>query len=120
MGLGPGATSESRVPGASGRLTRRYPGYAIDRLGLSMILAETGVLGLLVNVAFLLAIFVWKPSAGAEANEHRLSRHVVVGGSLTFLVYANLYYEPVYGLLAAIMLYPAVAPPRPARMPVRA
>ena len=48
LGMGPGATSESRLAGATGELAQRYPGYAIDRVALSMILAVALLAGTLL------------------------------------------------------------------------
>lgn len=112
LGLGPGASSESRLAGASGPLTRRYPGYAIDRTALSMMIADTGVLGLAAHVAFLVAILAWRPPGPEpEPTEHRLVREVFVFLALAWFVYDNMYYEPVYALWTAVAVYPlALAP----------
>ena len=86
LGLGPGASSGSRLAGASGVLTRRYPGYEIDRTGLSMMIADTGLLGVAMHLAFLAAIFVWRPPGSEpEASEHRLVRELFVFLALAFL-----------------------------------
>ncbi len=107
LGLGPGATSESRVAGASGPLTRRYPTYSIDRTALSMMIADTGLLGVTMHVAFLGAVFFWRPRGRRlEPHEHRLVRELLVFLSLAYFVYGNLYYEPIYALLTAIVIYP--------------
>jgi hypothetical protein len=110
LGLGPGATSESNVPGASGALARRYPGYAVDRVTLGMILADTGLLGLLAQLLFLAAIYTWKPPPGmpAERNEHAQIRKVFVALNLSFFVYANLAYEPIFALLVAVAVFPTL------------
>ena len=93
-------------------LTQRYPGYAIDRTGLSMMIADTGLLGVAMHLAFLAAIFVWRPPGPEpEAAEHRLVRELFVFLALAFLVYDNLYYEPVFALWVAVAVYPiGVAP----------
>jgi hypothetical protein len=114
LGMGPGATSESRVAGASGSLTRRYPGYSIDRVALGMILADTGVLGVALQVAFLMAIFLWRPPPSVEDRVHGRIRRILVFLSLLYFVYSNMYYEPIYGLLVAVVLYPIGSGNRPA------
>ena len=119
VGLGPGATSESRVAGATGTVAQRYPGYAVDRLALSMVLADTGLLGLAAHGLFLYALMVAGARRG-EPPEHRAIRRLFVSLFVSFSVYANLYYEPVFGLVAASLAYqPMVAPVRRARLEAR-
>ena len=106
LGRGPGATSESRMPGASGRIARAYPGYAVDRVSLSMILAEIGVLGLLASLGFLLAIRASANSGIGTRPEHRQATEFFVVLAVLYSVYGNMLYEPIFGLLAASMVFP--------------
>lgn len=111
LGRGPGATSDSRLPGASGALSVRYPGWEIDRVALSMILAETGFVGVGLNVLFLLAIFAWRPGGrGLEPLEHTQVRRAFAFLALSYFVYGNMCYEPIYAVLAAVCVYPLHPP----------
>ena len=117
LGRGPGATSESGVPGATGPIASRYPGYAVDRVALGMVLAETGLLGVAAQILFLLAI-LRSVRAEGDLPEHRAIRRVFVVLAVAYWVYANLYYEPIFALLvAALVGQPAAEPlPRIARL----
>jgi hypothetical protein len=118
LGLGPGASSESRLAGASGALTQRYPGYAIDRTGLSMMIADTGLLGVAMHLAFFVAILAWRPpESELEAGEHRLVRELFVFLAAAWTVYGNLYYEPVFALWVAVAVYPIGIAPKQRQLP---
>jgi len=118
FGLGPGASSESRLAGASGALTRRYPGFAIDRTGLSMMIADTGLLGVAMHLAFFAAILAWRPpEPEPEAGEHRVVRELFVFLALAWTLYGNLYYEPVFALWVAVAVYPIGVSPKLRRLP---
>ncbi len=110
VGMGPGSTSESRVPGAAGHLSQRYPGYAIDRVALSMFLAETGFVGIAMHLVLLLVIGFWNPppTAHQELPEYKRIRKIFVFLAVSYVVYGNLYYEPIYGLMVAAVLYPII------------
>ena len=77
-----------------------------------MMIADTGLLGIAMHLAFLAAIFFWRPPGPElEATEHRLVRELFVFLAVAFLVYENMYYEPVFALWVAVAVYPiGVAP----------
>jgi hypothetical protein len=104
LGRGPGAASESAVAGASGPLATQFPG--IGRVTLSMLLAEVGLLGLLVHLGFLLC-FLWPTTRAGEPRERLLQREVTVLFALGFLVYVRLAYEPIFAWVLAGLVPPA-------------
>lgn len=104
LGLGPGETSESRIPGASGGLAERYPGYHVSRVALAMILGDGGLLGLVLYGLFLAA--VWFAREPGEPPEHARVREVLVFLVVGFAPYANLTNEAIHCLLLAAVLYP--------------
>ena len=100
LGLGPGATSDSRLAGASGSVAIRYPDYEIDRLSLSMLIADVGLLGVLAYAGFLVALL--RGTGGRdEVPEHVSVRRIFVFLTVINCVYANMSYEPIFALLAA-------------------
>jgi len=106
LGEGPGATAESRLPGGTGRLARKYPGYAINRTSLSMLLADLGLVGLALYA--LLLASVWRARDPADRPEHARVREAFVMISAAFSVYANALNEPVHALVLAVLCYPAL------------
>ncbi|MEM7657254.1 MAG: hypothetical protein AAF399_14060 [Bacteroidota bacterium] len=109
IGLGPGATQHSNMPGAMGWLEARYPGYTIGRLSLGMYIAEIGLLGLFMQFAFLFAIYYWKPKDPlADTKEFKLTRKAWVVMTLLYYTYENLYFEPVFALIIGVLVYPNI------------
>lgn len=107
IGLGPGATMKSNMPGANGWLDTKFPGYKIGRVPLSMFIAEIGFVGLALQIIFLFAIYYWKPKYyWMDRPEFKLSRKAFVITTLLFFMYENLYFEPVLALLIGVMVYP--------------
>ncbi|MEM7369511.1 MAG: hypothetical protein AAF587_12990 [Bacteroidota bacterium] len=111
IGMGPGSTQHSNMPGAMGWLEEKYPGYTIGRVPTSMYLAETGWIGLLLQILLLFSIYHWKPKhAWQDRPEFIMSRKAFVVATLFFYIYENLYFEPVFALLIGVMVYPNVKP----------
>lgn len=104
LGLGPGETADSRVPGATGSLALQYPGYRINRISLAMVLGDGGLLGILLFAAFFWS--VWSARDRGDPPEHDRVREVFVFLAVAFTPYANLTNEAVYCLLLAVVLYP--------------
>ncbi|MGD1893736.1 MAG: hypothetical protein ACFB15_24480 [Cyclobacteriaceae bacterium] len=109
LGLGPGATAESNLAGAGGSLANRYPNYYINRVALAMYLGDLGIIGLLLHIAFLLYLLRCSPLDVKEESIKRTDykmREGFVFLALIFYSYENLYFEPIFALLIAIMAYP--------------
>jgi len=105
FGRGPGATSASRLAGATGELALRF--REIDRVMLALLLGDVGFLGLFLYSVFLLAVRRCRPPDDVrEPREHALARELVVFLSFTYFVYARMCYEPSYAWLLAAVLYP--------------
>lgn len=110
LGLGPGAVSESNFPGAEGFLAERYPDYHISKTPMAMYLGETGVLGVISNILFLILISFWRPPGQqAEPRAHMIIRQTFTILSIAYFFYDNMYYEPPYGLMIAVLVYPTLA-----------
>lgn len=109
-GLGPGATAESNLAGAGGHLANRYPNYYINRVAMAMYLGDLGILGLALHVAFLLCLWWCRPvdikSGSSLLSIDRRIREGFIVLSMLFYTYENLYFEPVFALLIALMAYP--------------
>ncbi|GAB4419850.1 MAG: hypothetical protein OHK0039_32730 [Bacteroidia bacterium] len=109
VGMGPGSTQHSNMPGSMGWLEARYPGYTIGRVPLGMYLAEIGILGLILQIAFLFGIYYWKPKdPRADRPEFVLMRKAFVVMTLLFYIYENLYFEAVFALLIGALVYPNI------------
>ncbi len=104
LGLGPGETAESRLPGASGGLASRYPGYGINRISFAMVLGDGGLGGLLLYALVLASI--WRARPASRPPEHDRIRELLVFLAVGFSFYANLTNEAVYCLALAVVLYP--------------
>jgi len=109
VGAGPGETAESRLPGASGHMAERYPGYGINRISLSMVLGDIGLIGILMHALFLAA--VWFARTPGESGPERWVRELFVFVAVGFSVYANMTNEAIYCLLMAVVLYPRLHAP---------
>ncbi|MDX1909022.1 MAG: hypothetical protein SF053_18440 [Bacteroidia bacterium] len=107
VGLGPSSTQHSNMPGAMGWVEEKFPGFTIGRVPLSMHLGEAGMLGVILNLAFLIAFYSWKPKdPAAEEPGYHLIRKAFVVLSIMYWIYENLYFEPMYMLVIAVMVYP--------------
>nr|WKN37966.1 hypothetical protein K4G66_04495 [Tunicatimonas sp. TK19036] len=111
LGLGPGATAESNLPGANGGLANRYPNYYINRVAMAMYLGDLGIIGLGLHMAFLLYLLrctpidLKKDDTSSRSMDYRI-REGFVFLALVFYTYENLYFEPMFALLIAVMAYP--------------
>jgi len=110
IGLGPGATAESSMEDAGGSLANRYPNYYINRVAMAMYLGDVGVVGLLLHIIFLLTIWWCHPKDVSPGSlEFSLDRRIREGFvvlALLYYTYENLYFEPMFGLLIAVLVFP--------------
>ena len=110
LGLGPGATAESNMEGAAGSLASRYPNYYINRVSMAMFLGDTGLIGLALHILFLLAIW-WCHPRDVKAGDTRFAwdhnmREGFIILALLYYTYENLYFEPMFGLVIAVLVFP--------------
>jgi hypothetical protein len=112
IGLGPGATAESNMDGASGSLAAKYPNYYINRVSMAMYLGDLGLVGLGLHVLFLLCLWWCHPrDQQADSSSFSVDRCIREGFiilTLVYYTYENLYFEPMFGLLIAVLVYPYV------------
>lgn len=106
IGLGPAATQNSQLPGAGGSIDRQFPGFFVGRVPLSMFLAETGLIGLAMQILILASLYFLRPSVLGDRPEHIAARKAFVVTTLLYFVYENVYFDPVFGLMFAIMIFP--------------
>ena len=107
IGLGPGSTQHSNLAGSGGWLDHKYPFYTIGRVPLGMFLAELGVIGLILQIVFLLSIYFWKPrNPAADRPGYGLIRRAFVVLALMYYIYENLYFDPIYALVIAVVVFP--------------
>lgn len=110
LGLGPGATAESNMEGAAGSLASRYPNYYINRVSMAMFLGDTGLVGLVLHMLFLFFIW-WCHPRDVKAGDLRFSldrrmREGFIVLALLYYTYENLYFEPMFGLVIAVLVFP--------------
>lgn len=104
LGRGPGATADSGL-GGTGALAKAYPG--IGRVTLSMLLGDTGLVGVALYLVLLGGVFARRPApAFGEPHEQRLVRELVVLLALTYFIYMRMGYEPCYAWILACVLEP--------------
>ena len=89
LGLGPGALSDSKVPGGTGRVFARYPNLALNNNQLSTAIGEGGVLTVLFVGLLLLSLY-------RARHESELGYVVVLRKSVVFLIATLLIYMPVF------------------------
>ncbi|MEZ4774707.1 MAG: hypothetical protein R3D00_16095 [Bacteroidia bacterium] len=107
FGRGPGSTSQNSVRGAEGELEKLFPGWEIGRTALSWYIAETGILGMIFQILFIISIGFWKaPNATEEESHFRIIRKTYALFSCMYITFDNLYFLPVMGLLVVVMTYP--------------
>lgn len=107
LGQGPGATAGSGL-GGTGVLAQTYPG--IGRVTLSMLLGDTGLLGVALYVVLLAGVVARRPApALGEPHEQRLVRELVVLLALSYFIYMRMAYEPCYAWILATVLEPGAA-----------
>lgn len=110
IGLGPGATAESNMEDAGGSLANRYPNFYINRVAMAMYLGDVGLIGLVLHIIFLLSIW-WshpkdvKPGSLQFSLDRRIREGFIVL-ALLYYTYENLYFEPMFGLLIAVLVFP--------------
>ncbi len=106
LGRGPGSVSESRVGGAEGYLALKYPGYNIERSVISMLLSETGFLGMGLYFLFLMALYFRKTNHTEMRQEHHIIRKTIVIFMLLYAPYHNLVFLLSHAFIIATLLYP--------------
>jgi hypothetical protein len=86
LGLGPGALSDSRMPGGTGYIYMRYPDLALNNNSLATVLGELGILGILLLFGLVLAFYTLR-------NLGDGSDQVVLRKSTAFLLISMLIYK---------------------------
>ncbi|MEZ4826786.1 MAG: hypothetical protein R3C61_10915 [Bacteroidia bacterium] len=110
LGRGPGSTSQNSMRGAEGELDKLFPGWDIGRTALSWYIAETGILGMILQILFLVSIGFWRPPASVGELPHfKIIRITYALFSCMYITFDNLYFQPVMGLLVVVMTYPIPA-----------
>ncbi len=106
LGKGSGATIESAVNTVSGYLGKRFEGYKIGRSTLSEKLTETGILGFMVFVFFIVTTF-WHKYTGYPYMPHQeLVKKVAALFIISYTPYENMFITLVNAFIIAVLIYP--------------
>jgi hypothetical protein len=112
LGSGMGATLESSFPAGSGAIYNKYPDFDLERLPLTMVLTELGILGLagyawLLIVAARTAFFLYK-----QTESHtQLTGIIAAGAALSVcfgFFYTNFFFSQPFMFMAST-IFAAVA-----------
>ncbi|MDX2245489.1 MAG: hypothetical protein SF052_01835 [Bacteroidia bacterium] len=106
FGRGPGATSQNSLRGAEGKLDKEFPGWDIGRTALSWYIAETGMLGMIFQILFIISIGFWNPPGMKEQSQFKIIRITYTIFTALYITFDNLYFLPVFGFLVVVMTYP--------------
>ena len=107
FGRGPGSTAQTSFAGATNFLDKLYPNWKVGRTSMSFFIAETGMLGMLINVIFVISLFFWRPpGVRREPSRFTITRQVFIILTIIYLFYENMYMLPVWALTIVVMIYP--------------
>ncbi|MEZ4849647.1 MAG: hypothetical protein R3B93_13730 [Bacteroidia bacterium] len=77
-------------------LDKLYPNWKVGPYLHVFFIAETGMLGMLINVIFVISLFFWRPpGVRREPSRFTITRQVFIILTIIYLFYENMYMLPV-------------------------
>lgn len=105
LGLGPGAISQSNVSGATGSVVSEIGSKYLSRNTLSRILAENGMIGLILFLLMLLSFYKNRRNKTETDEGIVLLRKGTVFLITILLIYYNVHMTEIFGLILAVLFY---------------
>jgi hypothetical protein len=101
LGLGPGALSDSRMPGGTGYIYVRYPNLALNNNSLATIIGELGILGILLLFGLVLGFYTLRNFG--DSSDQVVLRKSTVFFLISMLIYKQMLLLPVVGVVLGIV-----------------